>query len=127
MPTRAIYFDLGNVLLGFSHERMFRQLAAVAGVPADVVHRALFDETHSDSSKDLRSAQWLYEVGLLDTDGYYEHFCAQTGTRPDRRRLEQAACDIFWTLEPMIELARNLAAAGYPLGILSNINTLHWS
>jgi putative hydrolase of the HAD superfamily len=120
MPPQAIYFDLGNVLLGFSHERMCRQMADVAGVSPEAIRKALFGYGGPDG------AQWRYETGELDTDGYYAHFCEQTRTRPDRRQLELAACDIFWEIDPMIELVKQLAAAGNRLGILSNINVLHW-
>lgn len=120
MPPQAIYFDLGNVLLGFSHERMCGQIAEVAGVPAEAIRKALFGYGGTDS------AQWRYETGELDTDGYYAHFCEQTQTRPDRRRLEHAACDIFWPIEPMLALVQRLAEAGNRLGLLSNINSLHW-
>jgi FMN phosphatase YigB (HAD superfamily) len=122
MPTQAIYFDLGNVLLGFSHERMCQQMADVAGLSAETVRRVIFDAAASRE----RSIQWLYESGQIGTDEYYAHFCKHTGTRPDRRRLELAACDIFWPLAEMIELVERLAAAGNRIGVLSNINVLHW-
>jgi hypothetical protein len=34
MPPRFIYFDMGNVLLHFSHERQAEQVAQVAGLMA---------------------------------------------------------------------------------------------
>src|SRR4029078_10350115 len=49
------------------------------------------------------------------------------GCRPNRQRLELAVCDIFWPNDEMGQLVRRLAAAGNRLGVLSNINTLHWN
>ena len=120
MPPKLIYFDLGNVLLSFSHERMCQQMADVAGVPLDLVRTAVFggDEAHA--------AQISYEMGEIDTDGYFEYFCRATGTRPDRRRLERAFCDIFAPLDETWQLVRKLAAAGHRLAILSNTNSLQW-
>ncbi len=144
MPPQAIYFDLGNVLLGFSHERMCRQIAQVAGVSPKVVRDVVFDSAiqiarsqaspyqssaagASGDQQSMHSLQWRYEVGQIDADAYYEHFCRCTGTRPHRRRLELAASDIFWQLDDSLELVQRLVAAGNRLGILSNINSLHWN
>ena len=120
MSIRVLYFDLGNVLLSFSHEQMCRQLAEVAGVSPDLVCDALF------GSELAHSVQWQFEMGQLDADGYFDYFCQQTGTRPNRDRLVQAACDIFQPIEPTAELVRRLAAAGNRLAIFSNINPPHW-
>jgi len=120
MSPKVLYFDLGKVLLSFSHERMCQQMAEVAGVPAEVVKEVLF------GSAGAQTVQWQYEEGQLTTDQYYEYFCRQTGTRPDRRRLEHAACDIFEPMNDTWELVRRLSAAGHRLAIKSNINPLHW-
>lgn len=120
MTIQMIYFDLGNVLVSFSHERMCQQMASVAGVPLDVVRTAVFggDEGHA--------AQVRYETGDIDTDGYFEYFCRATRTQPDRGELERAFCDIFVPIDATLRLAQRLAAAGHRLGILSNTNSLQW-
>ncbi|HEY4232000.1 MAG TPA: HAD family phosphatase [Lacipirellulaceae bacterium] len=120
MTIQMIYFDLGNVLLSFSHERMCQQMADVAGVPLDVVRTTVFGDD------DAHAAQIRYETGLIDTDGYFEYFCRSTGTRPNRQHLERAFCDIFAPIEETWALVRKLAAAGHRLGILSNTNSLQW-
>jgi glucose-1-phosphatase len=120
MTPKLLYFDLGNVLLSFSHERMCQQMADVAGVPLDTVRESVFggDEAHS--------AQIRYETGEIETDDYFEYFCRATGTRPDRKRLEHAFCDIFAPIEETWQVVRQLAAAGHQLAILSNTNSLQW-
>lgn len=120
MTPAVLYFDLGNVLLSYSHRQMIRQMADVAGVPDDVVRNVLFGASGDNT------VQWQYEVGRLSTDDYYEYFCQQIGTRPDRRRLEHAACDIFEPIDASFQLVRRLAAVGHRLAIKSNINPLHW-
>jgi FMN phosphatase YigB (HAD superfamily) len=120
MTIQMIYFDLGNVLVSFSHERMCQQMASVAGVPLDVVRTAVF------GGDDGHAAQIRYETGDIDTDGYFDFFCRAIGTRPDRRRLERAFCDIFVPIEASWALVRKLAEAGHRLGILSNTNSLQW-
>jgi putative hydrolase of the HAD superfamily len=120
MRPAILYFDLGNVLLGFSHERMCGQMAEVAGLAPDIVRSALFADEGPDCP------QWQIEDGRLDVDGYYAHFCAKTSTRPDRILLERAAGDIFWPLDESVDFLHRLAAAGNQIGLLSNINPLHW-
>jgi putative hydrolase of the HAD superfamily len=107
---------MGNVLLGFSHERMASQMAAVAGIPADRVWQILFA-----SGLNLR-----FERGELTSEQFFAEFCEQAGKACDRAALEDAANDIFWVLPRMVSLVGHLRAAGHKLGILSNTNECHW-
>ena len=116
MSISFLYFDLGNVLCTFCHDRMCWQIANVAGVPVEQVMEVLFD---GDS-------QLQFEAGQLDADAYYEHVCRQFGKRPDRKQLELAANDIFSVNTPILPLIERLATAGNRLGILSNTNVSHW-
>lgn len=120
MPPKILYFDLGKVLLEFCHERMCRQMAEVAGVPAEVVREALF------SDEGCKAAQIRYESGQISTEEFFEYFGVATKTAPDRVKLAAAVCDIFAPIEPMWELIRRLAAAGNRLAILSNTNPVQW-
>src|ERR1700741_1450516 len=113
MPPKFLSFDLGHVLLSFSHARMCEQIAAVAGVSTELVRDAIF------ADDDARSAQTRYESGQISTDEYFEYLCGRIGTRPDRRRMELATCDIFAPIAPMVDVVQQLAAAGNRLGILS--------
>ena len=117
MSLRFLYFDMGNVLLSFSHERMCSQMAAVAGIDAETVRRILFDET-----PEVRSLQWRFERGELGTDAIYEAFCEAVGGRPERAALYAAASDMFGELPESVALVRRLHAAGNRLGVLSNTN-----
>lgn len=119
MPPQLLYFDLGNVLLAFSHDRMCRQMADVAGTSPERISEVVFGTDDS-------AVQWQYEVGRITTDDYYEGICRQLGSRPDRSRLEHAACDIFEPIDATSNLVQALAATGQRLAILSNCNLLHW-
>jgi glucose-1-phosphatase len=121
MPIQFLYFDLGNVLLSFSHERMCRQMAEVARIEAEAVRRALFEPAGAES------LQWRFERGDFDHQGVYEQFCQQVGVRPGRDVLYAAACDIFVEIPETVALVRRLASAGYRLGILSNTNLADWA
>ncbi len=111
------YFDMGNVLLMFSHERMAAQMAAVVGIEQQRAWDILF-------GGDLGIR---HESGTITNEQFYDEFCRAAGkTGVDRAALDLAACDIFWLHVPMVAIAGRLNAAGYRLGVLSNTNDAHW-
>jgi putative hydrolase of the HAD superfamily len=123
MKPSFLYFDLGNVLLSFSHERMCRQMAEAAGVSPEVVREALFG---SGGQPTDASVQWRFERGDLNALAVYEHFCEATGKRPNMQTLFAAGSDIFEHIGESVALVERLAAGGWRLGILSNTNSIDW-
>lgn len=115
MP-QFFYFDLGNVLLRFSHERMCRQMAEVAGVDVEAMRGALFDS----------GLEPAYESGAIGTAEFYERLCETLGRRPPLAELSRAASDIFEVNLSIVPLVAALRAGGYRLGLLSNTCPLHW-
>lgn len=113
---KFLYFDLGNVLLHFDHQRAARQMASVAGITPEEVWKTVFES-------DL---QLRYEQGAISTREYYEHFCAATKTQPDYDALCLAAAAIFTLNCDTGPIVSALATAGYRLGILSNTCEVHW-
>lgn len=121
-----IYFDLGNVLLNFDHDRMCQQMAEVVNAAggsatADQVKAILFGQR--DGHKAL---EWRYERGEISTDEFVEKFSQVVGVTPNRVQLATAASDIFtvnWSIRPVLGA---LLAARCPLGLLSNTNPVHW-
>jgi HAD superfamily hydrolase (TIGR01509 family) len=112
------YFDMGNVLLNFSHERGARQMAEVAGCSPESVWDLVF------AGDDLEDR---CERGDLNARGLYDLFCKQTKTQADFELLERAGCDIFELNLAMVPLISHLRSAGYRLGILSNTSESHWN
>lgn len=117
MSIRFIYFDLGNVLLNFSHRQACEQMGAVAGVPAERVWKVLFES----------GLEQRFEAGQLDDAAFYEEFCAGIGSRPDYCQLLEAGSDIFTVNTPMLPLLTQLCAGGHRMGILSNTCRPHWT
>lgn len=120
MPIKFLYFDLGMVILDFSHERMCVQMAEAAQTTTDVVRSFVLGDPES------LAALIRYETGHISTDQFFDEFCRITKTSPDRDRLAEAARDIFRPIEPMQTLIQNLAAAGNRMAILSNTNPVQW-
>ena len=126
MPPKILYFDLGMVLVEFSHEQMCRQMAEVAGTTSEAVREAIF------GNAECSAALIKYETGRMTTDEFFACFSHVTGTSADRRRLADAVRNIFSPIGPMWDLVRRLHAAairnsGCPrLAVLSNTNSLQW-
>lgn len=120
MPTQFFYFDIGNVLLSFDHDRMIRQMAVVAGVSESAMRSMILP---ADDETDL---QWALEAGGITEDAYYEHLCESLGVRPPRKGLDFAASDIFEPIEATLRLVERMQQAGLRLGLLSNTNSVHW-
>lgn len=116
MPIKFIYFDLGRVLLDFTHERGFEQIATVAELTPDQVRVALFDSGLSDR----------YETGEISTAQFHEEFCSSAGTSIAVEKLTTAWSDIFDLKPETVAIAANLKSAGTRIGILSNTCEAHW-
>ncbi len=116
MTHRFLYFDLGNVLLDFDHRRACSQMSAVSGASVERIWETVF-------GSDL---EHQYERGDITCQGFFEEFCADTGSECDFVELREAASRIF-EAKPLVEqLVMQLRQAGHELGILSNTNPAHW-
>ena len=112
---RAVFFDIGNVVLYFSHERMYRQLAAASGAPLADVRREISD----------RGLAVRYDRGEMTTAEFAEHLAALGGRPLDTDAFQRAATDIF-TVNPGVEsLVEALARQDVELGVLSNTCEVH--
>jgi putative hydrolase of the HAD superfamily len=113
--TRAVFFDIGNVVLYFSHERMCRQLAAACGAPPAAVRREIFESGFAR----------LYDRGEATTAEFMSRLQA-IGDRPlDAVAVRRAATDIFSVNPPVEALVEALARQEVELGVLSNTCEVH--
>src|SRR5262245_3045147 len=118
MDTRmlkAFIFDLGNVLLLFSHQRMFEQIGALCGREAADVREALLCD-------DLGGQ---FERGGLSEEELQAELERRLATRFERETLHRAVADIFTPNEPMLLNVDELKRRGYRLVRLSNTNSIH--
>ena len=117
MTIEFVYFDLGNVLIHFDHERAARQMAEVAGV----TQREAWDAVFADGLSER------YEQGELTTRQFFEAFCERTNASPEFDAVVHAASDIFAVNQSILPIVEGLRASGLRLGILSNTNEAHWN
>lgn len=114
--VQFIYFDLGRVLLDFTHEQGFEQIATVSDLTPEQVRKTLFDSGLSDR----------YDTGELSTAEFHKEFCELTTSEPTVEELTHAWSDIFTIIPGTVGVAANLKSAGYRIGILSNTCAAHW-
>lgn len=116
-----IYFDMGNVLLTFSHQLAARQTAALCGISEKLAWQILFDE----------GLHWEYERGELAEEEFLGRFCQRARSEsgfaaPDPRQFDRAASEIFELNTRILPILFGLRGAGYQLGVLSNTSSAHW-
>lgn len=114
---RTILFDLGNVVLYFSHEKMFHQMGALAGMSGEEIRRLV--QEHNVIRE--------FETGRMSRPDVHRLFESWTGKTVDRRRLMRAISNIFTPNESLISLFDQLKKAGLRLVLLSNTNIAHIS
>ncbi len=113
---KTIFFDLGNVLVFFSHPKMHRQLAECTGLSADVVRKVFVDEKILE----------YYESGQIDTAHVYQVFKTKSPKSFDLQDFLNAASDIFTPNTALYPLVEQLKEKGLRLIILSNVSLCHF-
>ena len=116
MAIGYLYFDLGKVLFDFDHKIGCQQVAAISGCSAEQVNSILFESGFEDS----------FETGHLDATEFHKQFCEASGGSPSLAKFLNACSDIFNMNTPMMPVIGQLAAVGFPMGILSNTCSAHW-
>lgn len=117
MATKFIFFDLGNVLLRFSTERLICQAADLIACDPDRIVKTIYQN----------GLQRRFECGRISEQEFYDTFCRELDCRPPLDQLKEALSDIFWVLEETQPIAEHLAVKGFPRGILSNVGVAHWT
>ncbi len=114
-PPRVVFFDLGNVLLFFDHQRAARQLAALAGVDPQRVWQFVF-------ASDLNHR---CDAGLVSAAEFCEIFRREMPCQVDDAAIINASSDIFTPNLPMFGIAGQLKQQRYRIGIISNTCDMH--
>lgn len=121
--VKFVFFDLGNVILHFSHQSMVDQVAEVTGISAEKVQTHLFDS----------GLENRYETGDLNSQEFFDAFSESICSRSDEviecdcESFIEACGNIFWLNEPIVPVVSQLWTANIPLGILSNTCEAHWN
>ncbi|MGC1877905.1 MAG: HAD family phosphatase [Rhabdochlamydiaceae bacterium] len=111
---RTIFFDLGNVLVFFDHQKMYAQVATYCDLDLNLVETEM--QRHGN----------LYERGDVDSKGVYEEFCRLSQKKLHFDTLMAAMGDIFKPNDPVIAIALELKKNGHRLFLLSNTCDAHF-
>ena len=113
---RTCLFDMGNVLVHFSHDRMCAQLGALCGRTGPEIRRLVFDAGH----------QWEFERGRLTEAQFHRRFIELVGSNVEFEHVRRAGSDIFELNASIIPVLRSLKARGCRLVLLSNTSVSHF-
>jgi HAD superfamily hydrolase (TIGR01509 family) len=114
MKPRLVAFDLGKVLVDFDYRVSARKVAARAQLPASRIQPIL---ESSDALKRMESGQ-------TSSEQFFREVCDATGFSGPFEEFRDLFADIFWPIEPMIELHGRLRQRGVPTYIFSNTNDM---
>ena len=115
MPIKACLFDMGNVLVYFSHQKMCQNVAAACNIPeADATHLLLES-----------GLQWQLERGEITEAEFHAGFEKSVGRSVNFEALKHAAADIFWLNDSIVPLIDELKQRGIRLVLLSNTSITH--
>lgn len=115
---RTFLFDMGNVLVYFSHDRMCRQIAELCRVPVETVKKSLLSE----------GRQWDFERGFMTEAEFLRQCCAdfQAATIPALKDFVHAASDIFTLNASLMPVLDALKQQGHRLILISNTSISHF-
>ena len=115
MKIKTCLFDMGNVLLYFSHDRMCRNAVAVSGASEVQVRDVLLTS----------GLQWQLERGEISEREFHEGFERQLEVTVDFDALKHAVGDIFQLNHSIVPLLAELKQLGIRLVLLSNTSVTH--
>ena len=117
VSIKTCLFDMGNVLVGFSHDKLCQNVAHVCSADIDQVRKTLMDD----------GLLWELERGEVSEDLFHDTFSRNIGCRVSRAELLHAIADIFWLNESIVPLVDELKRLGMRLVLLSNTSVTHFN
>jgi putative hydrolase of the HAD superfamily len=111
---RTIFFDFGNVIAYFDHDRATKRLAAFTTISHDALHQALYQ----------RDRFAALETGLLESGSYIKQVLADGRLSCNEECFRLAFADIFAPNHDVCGLIPRLASR-HRLVLASNTNSLH--
>jgi len=113
---RTFLFDMGNVLVHFSHERMCAQMGALCGRSGPEIRGLLFDT----------GLQGDFERGHVSESTFHRRLEAAVGRPVDFEALRLAGSDIFQLNSSIVGVLDALRGRGHRLVMLSNTSVSHY-
>src|SRR5215470_5371258 len=100
----VVVFDLGKVLVDFDYTIAARKIASKGKMMAEKIYEFIA----------LSFLLFKYETGLITRQEFFNAVCEATGYRGDIEEFGEFFADIFFFIEPMVELQSALCKGGIP-------------
>ena len=117
MAIKACLFDMGNVLVYFSHERMCENVAKVSGASFELVQKILIQD----------GLLFQIECGQITEEELHQQFQVLSKTSVGQSQFLTAIADIFELNESMVSLIDELKKQSLKLVLLSNTSANHFN
>lgn len=115
MMIQTCFFDMGNVLVHFSHDRMVSNLAELCQQSPAHIKSFLMDE----------GRQWAMERGEVSEEQFQQELSEFCGRPLQLSAVQHALADIFWLNDSIVPVLHRLKSAGKKLVLLSNTSITH--
>jgi glucose-1-phosphatase len=106
---KTVFFDIGNVLIYYSNDKLHKNLTALGIDAHDTITR--FTDDHNR--------------GLFSSDEAVAMLQQQSSRDVTNEEVRHALCDIFWLNESIIPVLAMIKEKGIRLVTLSNISEIH--
>ncbi|NGX37578.1 MAG: D-ribitol-5-phosphate phosphatase [Chlamydiae bacterium] len=116
MSIKTLFFDLGGVLINFSHEKMCQNIARYCDLDLDIVKTHLFEKKLAED----------YERGAITSQTLHKHFSQLSGKMLVHDGLMEAASDIFSLKKETPALLEACKRKNISLILLSNTCEPHF-
>jgi FMN phosphatase YigB (HAD superfamily) len=111
---KAVVFDLGKVLVEFDFRLAVDRIQTRCRLSPAALHELI----------DQSPLLFRYETGHLSTEGFFHEVKSAAGFSGTLEEFKGMFGEIFTEIPPMVDLHRQLAAAGVPTYIFSNTNPI---
>ncbi|MBF8263278.1 MAG: haloacid dehalogenase domain protein hydrolase [Parachlamydiales bacterium] len=117
LNKNTVFFDLGNVLIFFSLDKMFKQLSVCTKIPVQTLQQGqlIYGETLQK-----------YETGQLTSADLYRLLQSKTTHRFSIDEMMAAMADIFTPNLELWPVVETLQSQGTKLVLISNTNECHF-
>ena len=116
MDRSTLFFDVGNVMIFFSYEKMIRKIAEVFDTTAKQVHNFILEN----------GLQEKYELGHISTKEFHTAFCNHFHKKIGLKDLVTSLNHTFSPNKEIIPILEKLKSKKHKLVILSNTCASHF-
>lgn len=119
MTSKCLFFDFGNVVAFFDHQKACRQIAKLS--KGKFSENDIYDELFQSGGLEQQ-----YDRGTISTDFFIGEIKRKFKLSVAASEIERAWSDIFSINNLMIDILQRLNDNGYRLILASNTNELHY-